>query len=62
MKRSSQIAGLIAVAILAVSTSGCVVRKAVALPLRATGAVVSVVPVVGGPAHTVLDGAAEAVD
>ena len=46
---------------LAVS-SGCIVRKAVAVPLRVTGAVVSVVPLVGGPIHTVADGAAEVVD
>lgn len=44
------------------TSSGCIARKAVAVPLRVTGAVVSVVPVVGGPVHTVADGAAEVVD
>ncbi len=42
--------------------AGCMIGKAVAVPLRVTGAVVSVVPVFGGPVHAVLDGSAEVVD
>jgi len=53
---------LLTLLFMAASSSGCVVRKAVALPLRVTGAVVSVLPVLGGPAHGLIDGAAEVVD
>jgi hypothetical protein len=34
----------------------------VAVPLRVVGAAASVVPVVGGATHDVLDGAADAID
>ena len=35
--------------ILMLSTSGCFLTKAVTVPMRVTGAAISVVPVVGNP-------------
>lgn len=60
--RSSRSRLLVALLAVVCSSSGCLARKAIALPLRVTGAAVSVVPVVGGATHAVMDGAAEAVD
>ena len=42
--------------------SGCVLTKIITVPMRIGGAVVSIVPVLGNPAHDSIDGAAEAVD
>lgn len=42
--------------------SGCVLTKIVSVPLRVTGAVVSVVPVAGNTAHDAIDVAAEEID
>jgi hypothetical protein len=42
--------------------SGCVLTKLVTVPMRAAGAVTSLVPVVGNPAHDAIDGAADKVD
>jgi len=36
--------------------------KVVAVPMRVTGAVVSVIPVVGDPVHDAIDAAADAID
>lgn len=42
--------------------SGCLLTKVVTVPMRVTGAVISVVPVVGNTAHDTIDEAAEVVD
>lgn len=42
--------------------SGCVLTKLATVPMRAVGAVVSLVPVVGNTAHDAIDSAAETVD
>ena len=53
---------LLAVLLLAISTSGCYATKLVTVPMRLVGAVASAVPVVGNTAHNVIDEAAELVD
>jgi len=42
--------------------SGCLLTKVVTVPMRVGGAVTSIVPVVGNPAHDAIDKAADAVD
>lgn len=42
--------------------SGCVLTKLVTVPMRVGAAVVSIVPVLGNPAHDSIDTAAETVD
>lgn len=42
--------------------SGCVLTKVVSVPMRLTGAVVSIVPVAGNHAHDAIDKAADVVD
>ena len=42
--------------------SGCVLTKIITVPMRIGGAVVSIVPVLGNPAHDSIDKAAEVVD
>ncbi len=42
--------------------SGCFLTKVATVPMRVGGAVVSVVPGVGNPAHDAIDKAADAVD
>ncbi|OQX15547.1 MAG: hypothetical protein BWK76_12965 [Desulfobulbaceae bacterium A2] len=41
---------------------GCFLTKLVSVPMRLGGAVISVLPVVGNPAHDAIDEAAAAVD
>ena len=41
---------------------GCVITKVVTVPLRVTGAVVSVVPLAGNPMHDAIDTAADTID
>ena len=42
--------------------SGCLLTKVATVPMRVTGAVISVVPVVGNSADHMIDGAADIVD
>jgi len=42
--------------------SGCLLTKVATVPMRVGGAVTSIVPVVGNPAHDAIDKAADAVD
>lgn len=53
---------LISLTILIVFLSGCVFTKVVTVPLRVTGAVVSVIPVVGDGVNNVLDTSADVID
>ncbi len=48
--------------LLAVMLSGCFLTKVVTVPMRAVGAVVSIVPGAGDVAHDVIDEAADVVD
>lgn len=43
-------------------TSGCFLTKAVTVPMRIGGAIISGVPLVGGVADEVIDSAADMVD
>ncbi len=42
--------------------SGCVFTKLVSVPLRVTGAAISIIPGVGNTVHDTIDKAAEVVD
>lgn len=50
------------VLLLAASLNGCVLTKIVTVPMRAVGAVVSIVPVAGNTMHDGIDAAADVVD
>ena len=52
----------IIVVLLALTLNGCVLTKAVTVPMRVGGAVVSVVPVVGNAADEVIDTTADVID
>lgn len=41
---------------------GCVITKVVTVPLRVTGAAVSIVPWAGNPMHDAIDTAADTID
>lgn len=47
---------------IAVFMSGCLLTKIVTVPMRAVGAVVSIIPIAGNTAHDAIDEAAEMVD
>ena len=53
---------LISLTVLIVFISGCVFTKVVTVPMRVTGAVVSVIPVVGDGVNNVLDTSADIID
>ena len=53
---------LMAFVVLALLLQGCVLTKVVSVPMRLTGAVLSIIPVVGNTAHDGIDEAAEIVD
>ncbi|MGB0545379.1 MAG: DUF6726 family protein [Candidatus Pseudothioglobus sp.] len=53
---------LISLTVLIVFLSGCVFTKVVTVPMRVTGAVVSVIPVVGDGVNNVLDTSADVID
>mgnify|MGYP001601033579 FL=1 len=53
---------LVALIVIAFYLSGCVLTKLVTVPLRVTGSVISVVPVIGDPVDTFLDSSADIID
>ena len=53
---------LLLLAVLAMLCSGCVLTKVVTVPMRVTGAVISIVPVVGNTADGAIDTAADKID
>lgn len=53
---------LISLTVLIVFLSGCVFTKVVTVPMRVTGAVVSVIPVFGDGVNNVLDTSADVID
>ncbi len=53
---------LLALLVLIAGATGCFVTKLVSVPMRVTGAVISVIPVAGNTAHDAIDSAADIVD
>ncbi len=53
---------LLLLLLLATGATGCFVTKLVSVPMRLTGAVISVIPVAGNSAHDAIDEAADLVD
>ena len=53
---------LITLSLLVIFLSGCVFTKVVTVPMRVTGAVVSVIPVVGDGIDSVLGTSADVID
>ena len=53
---------LITLSLLVIFLSGCVFTKIVTVPMRVTGAVVSVIPVVGDGVDSVLSTSADVID
>jgi len=53
---------LLVFVLLSINLSGCILTKVISTPLRATGSVVSVIPVVGGGAQTILSSTADTID
>ena len=53
---------LVSLTVLIVFLSGCVFTKVFTVPMRVTGAVVSVIPVVGDGVNNVLDTSADVID
>ena len=53
---------LITLSLLVIFLSGCVFTKIVTVPMRVTGAVVSVIPVVGDGIDSVLGTSADVID
>ena len=53
---------IILLTLITLAQSGCFLTKIVTVPMRVGGAVVSIVPGVGGTAHDTIDKAAETVD
>ena len=49
-------------ALISLYLSGCVFTKVVTVPIRVTGAVVSVVPVIGDGVNSVLGASADVID
>ena len=53
---------IILLGLIALYLSGCVFTKVVTVPMRVTGAVVSVIPVVGDGVNSVLGASADVID
>mgnify|MGYP003312696093 CR=1 FL=1 len=53
---------LISLTLLIVFLSGCVFTKVVTVPMRVTGTIISVIPVVGDGVNSVLDSSADVID
>ena len=53
---------LLVLALISFYLSGCVLTKVVTVPMRVTGAVISVIPVVGDPIDEILGYSADVID
>ena len=53
---------LLVLALISLYISGCVLTKVVTVPMRVTGSVISVIPVVGDGIGDVLDQTADVID
>ena len=47
---------------LVVLSNGCLLTKAVSVPMRGVGAIISLIPVAGNTAHDAIDKGAETID
>jgi hypothetical protein len=61
-KRMKNVCTPLLLLLLCVTQSGCLLTKVLTVPMRVTGAVVSIVPVAGNAAHDAIDETAEAID
>jgi len=48
--------------LVATQLSGCLLTKLITVPMRVTGAVISIIPAAGNTVHSAIDEAAEVVD
>ena len=53
---------LLVLALISLYLSGCVLTKVVTVPMRVTGSVISVIPVVGDPIDDILGYSADVID
>lgn len=53
---------ILLVLLIASQLSGCLFTKVVTVPMRVSGAVISIIPVAGNTAHDTIDKAADVVD
>ena len=53
---------LLVLALISLYLSGCVLTKVVTVPMRVTGSVISVIPVVGDPIDEILGYSADVID
>ncbi len=53
---------LLVLALISLYLSGCVLTKVVTVPMRVTGSVISVIPVVGDPIDEILVYSADVID
>jgi len=53
---------LLILALISLYLSGCVLTKVVTVPMRVTGAVISVIPVIGDPIDEILGYSADVID
>ena len=53
---------LLVFALISLYLSGCVLTKVVTVPMRVTGSVISVIPVVGDPIDDILGYSADVID
>ena len=53
---------LLVLALISLYLSGCVITKVVTVPMRVTGSVISVIPVIGDPIDDILGYSADVID
>ena len=53
---------LLVLALISLYLSGCVLTKVVTVPMRITGSVISVIPVIGDPIDDILGYSADVID
>ena len=53
---------LLVLALISLYLSGCVLTKVVTVPMRVTGAVISVIPLIGDPIDDILGYSADVID
>ena len=53
---------IIFILLIATQLSGCLFTRLISAPMRAVGGILTIIPVAGDAAHTVIDGAADVVD
>ena len=53
---------LLVLALISLYLSGCILTKVVTVPMRVTGSVISVIPVIGDPIDDILGYSADVID